>query len=269
MTDHEKYEKRQLEYENKYKRDYYAYLQDVSIGVSEAIKKEGSGINLHDYLQEERLKSIFTELYMEVSLNEAVLQYNQLEGVREKDGLMDLVGILSGQGGSLINLWRSLLGEFIQVRILQRITMVNQTTVEHLAKIIQQRMSEGWGKERIAKVIANEQPYNRNRSLAISRTETTRAANQGRYMAAQSSDLVQEKAWLPVIDSRTRLPHRQMDPERYIPLDQAFHIANNRGWLESGQYPCDDSFSASNVVNCRCVLTFKAKRDENGNLIFK
>ena len=121
----------------------------------------------------------------------------------------------------------------------------------------------------MARNIRKDRGYNRNRSLAIARTETVTAANQGRYMAALSSPYVQEKKWLPTSDSRTRRSHLEMIDTPYIDMDLSFHIANADGILEPALYPCAPTLSASNSINCRCQLVFRNKRDENGRLIRK
>src|SRR5690606_25973572 len=120
-----------------------------------------------------------------------------------------------------------------------------------------------------ARNIRKDRGYNRNRSLAIARTETVTAANQGRYIAALSSPYVQEKKWLPTSDSRTRRSHIEMLDTPYIDMDFSFHIANADGILEPALYPCAPTLTASNSINCRCALVFRNKRDENGRLIRK
>lgn len=38
---------------------------------------------------------------------------------------------------------------------------------------------------------------------------------------------------------------------------------------EEIEYPGAPNASAGNVINCRCTIGFTAKRDKQGNLIFK
>src|SRR5690606_25069512 len=111
---------------------------------------------------------------------------------------------------------------------------------------------------------------NRNRSLAIARTETITAANQGKYMSAISSKYVMLKKWLPAKnDGRNRPSHLAMYDNDWIEIDSLFYVANADGVLEQGRFPCDVTLSASNCVNCRCIIIFKIKTDENGRPIRK
>jgi hypothetical protein len=60
-----------------------------------------------------------------------------------------------------------------------------------------------------------------------------------------------------------------MDSSRFIPLWDNFFVANEKGGLDSMLAPGDTNADVSNVVNCRCVLLFKAKRGEDGRLVRK
>ena len=230
-------------------------------------------MDINSHINEDKLTAIYEKLYFEVSINEAKITYkDEIKPENgKKDLITDLITIL-GFGkdeGVLINLWRSLLKDFITVRIAGRITQVNDTTRRHLALITQKGISDGLGGEQVAKLIRDDFGYNRNRSLAIARTETITAGNQGKYIAASGSDYVMVKRWIPAIDARTRISHRGMYDTPFIDMEQNFWVANEKGMIEPGLYPGAETFSASNVVNCRCSISFKVKRDERGNIIAK
>src|SRR5699024_10791378 len=159
----------------------------------------------------DRLENIYRKLYENVTISEASLQWQSMDtDIKTKDIINDLVGILSPGESQPITLWRRILNEFITVRIAGRITEVTSTTRKRIAKLIEQGIEEGLGARDVARNIRKDRGYNRNRSLAIARTETVTAANQGRFMAALSSPYVQEKKWLPTSDDRTRQSHREM-----------------------------------------------------------
>lgn len=269
---HKKFLQRQNRYERKYRKQFYKYLQSVNISVANWINANGTN-GWEQVLETKDIEPIYRKLYTEVTLNEAEYSYRTeikpLGG--NKDLIDDLAGILGfGQTeGSLISVWRNLLDEFIQVRIMTRITMVNNTTREHLEELIQKAIEDGLGAQETARLIRRDFDYNRNRSLTIARTETITAMNQGKYLSAVSSPFVMEKRWIPTLDARTRISHRGMYDTPFIDMDQFFWIANNHGMLERGLYPCAETFTASNTVNCRCSISFRAKRDENGRLIRK
>ena len=264
---------RQKVFENKYKKSIFNYLNAVHRNVARDIEVDGFYIDLNRHINNDKLTSIYDKLYNEISLIEAKDTYRneiKLESGK-KDLINDLITIL-GFGkdeGVLITMWRSLLKEFILVRIAGRITQVTDTTRRHLALLIQKGIAEGLGSREVAKLIRDDVGYNRNRSLAIARTETITAANQGKYLAAMSSPYVMVKRWLPKVDARTRISHAGMIDTPFIEMEQNFWVANDKGMIEPGLYPCAETFSASNTINCRCSISFRLKLDENGNVIRK
>ena len=274
LISQKKFLARQKVYERKYQKQFYWYLNSINRSIATDIEDNGLyNLDINSHINEDKLTAIYEKLYFDVSINEAKITYKDeiKPETGKKDLITDLIAIL-GFGkdeGVLINLWRSLLKEFIIVRIAGRITNVNDTTRRHLALIIQKGISEGLGAQQVAKLIRDDVGYNRNRSLAIARTETITAGNQGKYIAASSSDYVMVKRWIPAMDARTRISHRGMYDTPFIEMEQNFWVANDKGMIEPGLYPCAETFSASNTINCRCSISFKIKRDERGNIIAK
>lgn len=91
------------------------------------------------------------------------------------------------------------------------------------------------------------------RADTIARTETHTAAQfasdyTSRTLAAENG-LTLEKAWMPVMDDRTREGHAAMDPNDWIGMDDAFDVDG-----ESMDYPGEAGASPENVINCRCQL---------------
>lgn len=272
VVQHNAFLRRQQIHERKYQKQFYRYLASVNYAVAKAIDDNGLNISVDNYLDYDKVEAIYKRLYKDVTISEASIQWKDFDfnkEIKNKDLIDDLVGILSSGESEPISLWRNLLSDFITVRIAGRITEVNSTTRKRIAKLIEQGIAEGLGAEEVARNIRKDRGYNRNRSLAIARTETVTAANQGKFMAALSSPYVQEKKWLPTNDARTRISHLGMLDTPYIDLDLSFHIANASGDLEPALYPCASTMSASNVVNCRCSLVFRNKRNSNGRLIRK
>lgn len=256
-------------YEKRYQRQSYRYLASIYANVAKQVE-EG---NLSPNINTDGIEPLLKRLYLYVSINEARLQWSLLnlpkERLETKDLISDLVGIFSQGSDNLIQVWKGLLNEFILVRIGTRIQEINNTTVNNIRKVIEQSIAEGLGAKETARQIRKQTKYNRNRSLAIARTETVTAANQGKYMAAMSSPYQMIKGWIPAKDDRTRLSHLDMANRDMIDLTAPFWLANADGMLEQAQYPGDDTLSASNVVNCRCSITFEIKRDINGNILRK
>ncbi|MNX23723.1 NAD(+)--arginine ADP-ribosyltransferase EFV [compost metagenome] len=267
---HSEFLRRQKVYENKYKKQFYAYLQTVNNSAATAYANGSQDYNIHH----NKLQAIYERLYKDVTITEAEIQwyqFNDTEVKQQKDLIDVFAGIFAPNNNDVpITLWRSLLNEFLTVRIAGRIAEVEQTTRKRIASLIEKGIAEGLGAREVAKSIREDTQFNRNRSLTIARTETVTSANQGRYMSALSSPYVKKKAWLPFADKRTRPTHLAMLDVPFVDMDQLFFLQNLKtGALESARYPCDSSLSAGNVCNCRCLIVFVNKKDENGKLIRK
>lgn len=271
IQEHRQFLNRQKVFEKKYQRQFYRYLASVNYAVARWINQNGFNLNPDQFLKYENVERIYRKLYTEVTISEATLQWESFnDGIKQKDLLDDFARILSPGESQPISLWRRLLNDFITVRIAGRITEVNTTTRKRIAFLIEKGIEEGLGASEVATLIRKDRGYNRNRSLAIARTETVTAGNQGKYLAAVSSPYIKVKKWVPVDQpERTRASHLDMLDRPFVELDQPFYVANADGFLEQAQYPCDSSLSASNTVNCRCVIVLKNKTDENGRPIRK
>lgn len=267
-TQHKEFIRRQKVYENKYRKQYYAYLQSVNNAAARAYIEGGS----YD-IQHSKLTAIYERLYKDVTINEATIQWNQFDDtdtVKTKDLIDVFTGLFAPNTNDVpINLWRSLLSDFLTVRIAGRISSVEQTTRERIAVLIERGVSEGLGAREVARLIRDDKDFNKNRALTIARTETVTSANQGRYLAALSSPYVKTKSWLAFADKRTRPSHLDMLNRTFVDMEQLFYLANSKGVLEGARYPCDSTLSAENSINCRCCIVFENKKDENGKLIRK
>ena len=263
--EHNAFLRRQNVYEKKYQRRFYSWLVKMS-------KNASSLVSQGDYspdIDMSGVDRIYKDLYTDITLEEAKLTWEQEPKVKgQKDLIDDLASVLFGVEGNPINIWRRLLNNFITVRISSRITRVQETTRQRISVLIERGIANGDGAEVVARSIRRDQGYNRNRSLAIARTETVTAANQGKYLAAYTSPYRKEKRWLPTKDARTRPSHLAMLDTPWIPLEQNFWLANDDGMLEAALYPCANTMTASNIINCRCDLSTRTVFD-NGNPVMK
>lgn len=267
---HKEFIRRQQVYERKYKKMFYAYLNSVNNSAAKAYIEGNSNYDI----QHNKLEFIYRKLYSDVTINEATIQWNQFDDpkVKQQKDLIDaLVGVFADNNNDVpINLWRSLLNDFLTVRIAGRIASVEQTTRERIAVLIERGIAEGLGAREVARTIRDDKDFNSNRALTIARTETVTSANQGKYMSALSSPYVKLKKWLPFADERTRPTHLDFIDRPFVEMDQLFYLQNMQtGALEEARYPCDNTLSAGNSIQCRCIIVFENKKDENGKLIRK
>jgi len=155
----------------------------------------------------------------------------------------------------------------------ERITSVESTYVDTIKKLLANRLEEGKTIFEAAKEvqsIVGKSNFYRWQALRIARTESTTAANYAATQANDVTDFVMEKVWISASDSRTRrtppdkYDHQDLNGKKVDP-DEPF--VTSRG--EKLMYPGAPNGSAGNIINCRCAVAYKAKRDAEGNLIDK
>ena len=111
--------------------------------------------------------------------------------------------------------------------------------------------------------------------MRISRTETASASNYASWKAMESQRLIVDKVWISSHDHRTRdgeqkneFDHLAMDG-MVLPKDRKFKVPNENGTIDEIMYPVDPTGEASNIINCRCTIAPRPRRDADGRLIFK
>lgn len=273
------FDRREIAYERMYSRQLFNYLRKTynvfRSDLLEANEDPQAFANAYNVPSEE-LTNVLTKIYTNVSLKEAregymffVEPYEE-NRLKQKDFLDTLLGVIRPSADEgLISLWRRLLGDYVQVRIARRLTLINDTTKKQIIKIVEKGVNEGSGIPEIARQIRKEGSgkINKNRSINIARTESISAMNQGNYMAAAGSIWEYEKKWSPRLDARTRNTHREMEEYPWIPLESEFRVRDREGGNDFALYPGDHELSASNVINCRCAILLRPRENSEGNLV--
>jgi hypothetical protein len=222
-------------------------------------------------VKDEDFIPLYRRLYTQIGTEEAKIAFAKMP--REKDIMDAMATFFQGSANSpeTITFIRSLMGDYFNVYVMQRLREVSENTRKQIRDIIQKGFDEGLGARERARLIREAAPeINSTRSIRIARTESVTAANKAALLSHEASPYVYEKAWLAVDQpGRTRPSHLAMDPSRFIPLWDYFFVANANGALDSMLAPGDTAGDVSNVVNCRCTLLFKAKRGEDGRLVRK
>jgi len=135
------------------------------------------------------------------------------------------------------------------VRSSHRISGVNRTTQNLVARQIEAGLEAGEGLSELSARIARTLGSNRKRALSIARTQTAGAMGTGRHTGFKTAG-VDKKSWLSSRDDNVRPAHREAEA-RYadgIALEVPFQVAG-----EFLMYPGDPIGSAGNIANCRCV----------------
>ncbi|GAA2697374.1 phage minor head protein [Nonomuraea recticatena] len=98
------------------------------------------------------------------------------------------------------------------------------------------------------------------RATRIARTETLAAWNWAQLHVARTQPAAVRplyKTWVSTLDLRTRDAHFRVDGQTVL-LDGDFHVGG-----EFLDFPGDPAASASNVINCRCGMTFGDSDEPN------
>ena len=147
---------------------------------------------------------------------------------------------------------------------LSKSKMISDTTKKMIHFVIQRGMEEGLSNQDLIKQLrTGKEPLNRVRAARIVRTETHGAANKATHSAVKSTGYSQKKIWRATLDDRVR-GARSKDRFNHLYANKQVQSMNDF-FIVSRQklmYPGDHSLGASagNVVNCRCVLTYRTLR---------
>jgi len=167
--------------------------------------------------------------------------------------------------------WIWVINEYLKQNGLENLSIeITETLRKQITKVLIQGNTEGWGIEKMVQKL-NDSTFPKWMATRIVRTETNKAANTGAMVAAASSNVEIEKIWNSAQDNRTRrIPRDQYDHLFMngvkVGYDERFIVPSTKS-VDAMLCPGDATASAGNLCNCRCMVSFKAKRDENDELI--
>lgn len=145
------------------------------------------------------------------------------------------------------------------------IKTITQTTTKNIKRIVgewtQTAIEDGDSIPELSKFINAEfEELTPAMSTRIARTEVATASNNGALEAVKSLDIPNMfKEWVTANDDRVRdgenlgADHSAMNGEE-VGLDQKFQVPPDT----TMEGPGDDSAPADQVINCRCVLTYRS-----------
>jgi uncharacterized protein with gpF-like domain len=177
---------------------------------------------------------------------------------------------------------RAILNYFAQFLLNKVILPISETTKNQILAILTEGMKNGWGAEKIATQLESPELL-LWRARLIVRTESNKAMNYGQLLGESKSEWESTKKWIAANDHRTRHSHRFID-DTVVDFKERFHVpiyqsiggirGKKKGIEMQTGYdymtgPGDPHASAGNVCNCRCTISFAAKRDANGRLVRK
>jgi hypothetical protein len=221
-----------------------------------------NNLNMQTFNQE--LTPIITDLYQRVGKWGARLQYNELrDSIRE--------GAKAG-GFGRNEAWIQEVMNYLRLHAIRFVQNISDTTREDILKILERGQSENLTIDQIINELSGSGIVE-TRARTIARTEIVRAANVGHLAGAKSFPYEVNKNWQGAGDHRERHSHRLMN-EIAIDETDLFKVPIYKGDKPTGAFdmmnaPGDPNAHPSNTINCRCRVTFKAKRDANGRLIMR
>lgn len=170
-------------------------------------------------------------------------------------------------GFGLSEEWLAAIIEFFKNEYFALVQKISETTRAQLFEVLSKAAAEGWSNDQIVKELKNPEIV-AWRARLIARTELNKGAYFGRKLASDDSEWEVEKEWVAANDHRTRHSHRLADGD-VINVDGKFQVQTPKGGVDLMDGPGDPTASAANLCNCRCSMSTRAKRDENGRLIPK
>jgi hypothetical protein len=178
-------------------------------------------------------------------------------------------------------IWNQEVKDFLDNFLLERsVKPISDYSRKLLLEALKKAIDQGFTVEEIvAQVAGIMDDLNTKRAFMIVRTELTTAFNVGHMLGAYDSEYEYVKKWVEVKDNRTRYTHRHgtnVDPKtRRVVTGVGGEVVDFAQPFSNGlMYPGDRgdktrTVPAAEVINCRCVVTFRLKRDANGNPIPK
>ena len=221
--------------------------------IKKTMNKLADSYNLNNYISEsilldhkKSLQKILMRLYSDSIESISEKQFNSIKKSRniiyeKKDALQD---------------FQELSIDYILTKGADLSIQLTDTTRKDVQNIIAKGIEVGLSTSEITKFIKDKARIkSTSRADLISRTEVHSSANWASIESTQSiSDELNielKKVWNTTEDERTRISHRIADGQK-VDMNENFLVNG-----ESLMYPGDSNGSASNVINCRCFLTYE------------
>jgi hypothetical protein len=266
MASSVKYHKTYLKLHKEYEAYAYPIIKkalDDQTGVVADFVNEDNFDNIELYIQflvqQKPLYSGLEKIYTKVGVSAATFSYDWIRNSvpkNKKDFIIDFFNAAWYE--EMVNFFRLVGGTTVQG--------IDDTTRNIINNLLANILGQNLSRRDQAKLFQdtlNDPAYNRARALVIARTESTKTANFGINMGAESSDYEVKKFWINTRDARTRPSHLAMTKDR-IDLNQPFMVGDVRM-----MYPGEVGAPAAEVVNCRCVMATEAVKDADGLPILK
>jgi hypothetical protein len=169
-----------------------------------------------------------------------------------------------------------LMRQYYGIDLLNDAEDITAFTKQVIQKILSDAAITGASFDDIVRQLTSSSELGPMRARRIARTETVTAANGAAMIYAQTSGNIMEKVWISVKDKRTRhnawANHVSIDGTR-VDIEEPFLLKSQKlgdiFMMQPGvrKQPNGLAVPAAEIVNCRCVVAFQAKRDRQGRII--
>lgn len=242
-------------YERLFTTKVYNALQSEVLSFIANYKAYGKTYAEYHLKPNGRMEIVLRSLYLTITPAEATRTYG---AIRKQYG----VPVKRASFGYSAT-WNEDVKRYLDKFLLEKAVLpISETTKDWILRVLKRGIEEGKGVEEIVREL-RDSDITRNRAMKIVRTESVRAANFGYMIGAYDSDYEMVKEWVAVEDGRTRRTHSHASGVDGEKRDLMKPFSNGL------QYPGDPTAPAKETINCRCVVTFRVKRDAQGNPIVK
>lgn len=164
--------------------------------------------------------------------------------------------------------------EWVRENCSVQIVSTTNTVAKRIQRLVETALDQGLSVQKMQAYLRkrlNDPNFTKYQATRIARTVVGGAANHGAAVSADESGIVLDKVWISRKDKLTRrvpedqFDHVQMDGVSVGQYDK-FEVPSKLG-TELLDHPCDPKGSAGDVINCRCAVAYRPRRDENGFVI--
>ena len=235
-----------------------------SIPFDQLTEANYSGVLEHS-IPTDTLKDAYTQVYLQIGI---------IHGTRIGRGINKDIKEFTTE--AFLEAFRRYVYTWVLNNLGFRIQTVRAEYIKYINEIILKGLEEGKGILEVSKEIqklVNSRNFYSWQSMRIARTESTGAANLGAVRSARSSNIVYEKVWVSATDNRvrrhpkSRFDHLEMNG-KFVLENDYFDVDGELIEFPGAQFTKHgNQSSGQNVINCRCGVGFRAKRDRNGRVV--
>lgn len=224
-------------------------LRQQYAGILEWVQLNGiEGVPVEGLVRTDVWRNVYSQIYQLIGMKAARQEFyrqRRIDAVETKASAIDL----------LVDVWSSLLRDYALTYTYQIERSLNDTTIRLIKEALGEDYELGMDRQGIIRLF--EKRVNgiiKQRSLVMSRTESSTISNLGKDIGARSWIEQQGgngyKVWLGRNDARER-PSHLAENNTVIPIDDTFDLNG-----EQAIRPGDVNLSPAARINCRCSVSY-------------